>query len=105
MKRIDWLILIVVIAIIISIALWSTASSEPRNPNEDKLSAFRRWLKELEHQIDDEVKNLKLTKEMKEFLDKKISRFLFAAKTVFLMVCASVYYLFYLNGLDLLNSL
>ena len=68
MKKVDWLILILVVAIVIAAILWTPESStKPEEKLQSKLDLIKVRLREVQDKIDAEVKTLQLTKRWKPF--------------------------------------
>jgi Na+/H+ antiporter NhaC len=106
MKKIDWLILILIVAIVIAAILWTPKSSDNSDENkQSKLDLFKARLKQVEDKIESEMKTLQLTKETEAFLEKRVSRQFAVFK--FLVVASFTFgcYLFLGNGYDWLNAL
>lgn len=110
MKKLDWFILILVIIAIVAIGIWVVMSSpEETEKNEEKketkLESLSNRLKAIQQQINDEIESLRLTTEMEQFLKGKVARIFLLAKTIFLAIFLSTFYLFIHNGSDYLTAL
>src|SRR5262245_41233573 len=111
MKKADWFILIVVIAIIVAIGIWAFMSSSEELEKKDeeakktKLESLNDRLKAIQQKIDDEIETLRLTAEMEQFLHRKIGRIFLFVKAVFLLLFSGTVYLFIYNGSDILAAL
>jgi cell division protein FtsL len=87
MKRTDWIILIIVILLIVAIGIWAYTSEEAKNTKGGRLQALNDRISKINKQIDDEMKSLKLTTEMKKFVDKRISQWLWVVNSWFNIFC------------------
>lgn len=105
MKRTDWIILIIVILLIVAIGIWAYTSEEAKNTKGGRLQALNDRISKINKQIDDEMKSLKLTTEMKKFVDKRISQWLWVVKIFLLAILGSIYSAFFFNSNGWLNSL
>lgn len=106
MKKVDWLILILVVAIVIAAILWTPESStKPEEKSQSKLELIKVRLREVQDKVDAEVKTLQLTKEMEAFLEKRVSGLFAGIKLLVVVSFAFVWHLFLNHGYDWLNSL
>lgn len=112
MKRVDWFILMVLAAMIVVIILVSiTTNSEhdklggEEKEKESKLDLLQARLEKLKQQIASEIESLRLTTEMQQFLDRKITRIFTMVKLAFLLGFGGMTYLFIVSGHDYLTAL
>lgn len=105
LSRTGWIILVIVIVLIIALAIKSINSEKQDNSEENRfLKLSKRWQK-LQEDIESEMKSLKLTQEMKLFLEKKINMLFIVSKGIFIIVFVTVASLFYWKGSDVITSL
>lgn len=106
-NKTGWIILIIVIILIIAIAFHSTDNSpkQAEEEQESRISKLTRKWNQLVQQIEEEIQNLNLTLEMQQALERKINRYLIAAKVIFFALFTSIVAVFYFNDVDLINGL
>jgi hypothetical protein len=100
-----WLIVLLVVVMIIAIALALSKNTKQENPEEGKLaSLLKRW-RELSYQLEEEMRTLKLTQEMKLLVEKKVNQLINCAKAIFALAFTIVFAGFYWNSHEILSSL
>lgn len=105
MKKSDWIILIIVIILIVAIGIWAFTSEEAKKSKSGRLQAITDKIDDIKKQIEEERQSLKLTNEMKAFVDKKINQWLWAVNGAFAAIIGSTYAAFFFTGNDWINSL
>lgn len=110
MKKLDWFILIIIIAAIVAIGIWAVLSAseddgKKEEKSETRLDCLTNRLKAIQQQILKEIESLKTTVEMEQFLERKIVSIFLLAKTTFLALFSGVIYLFIYNGSGFLTAL
>lgn len=102
----DWFIIGIVLVLIICLVIWHINRSKPETPpQESRLDRLSRHLKELEERIQKAMESLRLTQEMKLFVEKKINRRFMLAKVLFVGIVISVMVFFYIGGSDVTTSI
>lgn len=101
--KIGWLILAIAILCIILFVL--TTNNEKEQNKEGRFTRLLKRWQELQREIQDEINDLRLTREMEALLEQKISRLFLIGKTIFIILFTVISYGFYLRGLDLATSL
>ncbi len=101
--KIGWIILAIAILCIILFVL--TTNNEKEQNKEGRLARLLKRWQELQREIQNEINDLRLTREMEALLEQKISRLLVIGKTIFIILFTIITYGFYLRGLDLATSL
>ena len=75
------------------------------NWTKKQLSALAHRLIIVEQEIETELENLKLTRAMKEYLDRKIKLLLLGIKVTFCLLLSLIWILLFRDGHDLMNSM
>ncbi|MBK8291471.1 MAG: hypothetical protein IPK96_11610 [Flammeovirgaceae bacterium] len=101
--KIGWIIL--AIAILLHYSFVLTTNNEKEQNKEGRLARLLKRWQELQREIQNEINDLRLTREMEALLEQKISRLLVIGKTIFIILFTIITYGFYLRGLDLATSL
>lgn len=101
--KIGWIILAIVIVCIILFVL--TANNEKEQNKEGKLARLLKQWQELQREIQYEMNELRLTREMEALLEQKIGRLFLIGKTIFITLFTTLTYSYYISGLDLATSL
>lgn len=100
-----WIIILVVLIVAIIIVLSSRKNSKQSNPDESEFARLvKRW-RELTHEIEEEMRKLMLTQEMKTFVEKRISYLFSWAKAAFAIIFVIVAILFYWQSQEVFSSL
>ena len=105
MKKSDWIILIIVIVLIVAIGIWAFTSEDAKNSKRGRLQAISDKIDDIKKQIEEERQNLKLTNEMKAFVNKKINQWLWVVNGAIAVVVGTIYAAFLFTGNDWINSL
>lgn len=99
------IILALVILLIIFIAIAAVSKKEEQNKEGGALARLRKRWQTLQREIQTEMDELKLTREMEALLEQKINRMFLIGKAIFILVFATITVGYYLNGLDIITSL
>lgn len=110
MKKSHLIIGIVIVVIIIGIAIGIYFSNEKGNTSDEKesqsmLSIINARVKTIQDKIDNEMKALQLSREMEVALDRLLDRICMMIGALLTGITASICYLFYSNGSDLLTAI
>lgn len=99
------IILVIVILFIILIAITEINKKDAQNKEDGKLARLLKRWQELQREIQSEMNDLRLTREMEGLLEQKINRMFLIGKTIFVLLFTMITVGFYLNGLDMIASL
>ncbi|MFZ2906277.1 MAG: hypothetical protein WAZ98_08750 [Cyclobacteriaceae bacterium] len=92
-------VIIVIVAIVVAVALFMYAWAR------EQVTTIATRLRKVETEIERDLEELRLTKAMKEYLDRRIQFLFVGIKAVFVLLIGLLWFFLFRSGYDLLGSM
>ncbi|MBL7841922.1 MAG: hypothetical protein JNJ75_17375 [Cyclobacteriaceae bacterium] len=111
MKRSDWIALLFVLLIVLLIAIWvysqddaSETQSAERSSRASFFTRLEKHINQLNKEIENDLNSLRVSREISQSLDRKVSRWLIGFNVMFILVTGVIFYWFLMNDYSVMNA-